>query len=186
VAVRSATGTDPIPADLEGYAGLAVLGATYDVRDAPTRPHLYDVMGLIRQASERDRPALGICLGGQLAAEALGGRVERADGGPEIGWVPVRATDEGRSDPVASVLSEPTPLFLWHHDVFTTPPGGTRVLTADRHADQGFRVGSVWGIQSHPEVDARLLGEWCDSPDGSSGLEAAGLGKEDLLHDAAE
>ena len=47
-------------------------------------------------------------------------------------------------------------------------------------------MGSVWGIQSHPEVDARLLGEWCDSPDGSSGLEAAGLGKEDLLHDAAE
>jgi len=184
--VRSVAGGDPIPTDIEDVAGLAVLGATYDVRDAPERPHLYRVMGLIRQAAERDRPALGICLGGQLAAEALGGRVERAGGGPEIGWVPVRATDEGRSDPVASVLAEPTRLFLWHHDVFIPPRGAIRVLTADRHPDQGFRMGSVWGIQSHPEVDAGLLREWCESPDGSSDLKAAGLEEEDLLHDASE
>jgi GMP synthase (glutamine-hydrolysing) len=83
------------------------------------------------------------------------------------------------------VLAEPAPLFLWHHDVFTAPSGAIPVLTADRHPNQGFRVGSVWGIQAHPEVDVPLLREWCEAPEGAAGLEAAGVRKDDLLEGAA-
>ncbi|MFL5798351.1 MAG: type 1 glutamine amidotransferase [Actinomycetota bacterium] len=161
-----------------------VLGASYDVRDAPGRPHLYRVMDLLRQAAG-ERPTLGICLGGQLAAEALGGRVDRGADGPEIGWMTVRATEEGARDPVASVVGDGTPLFLWHHDVFTPPPGSVRVLTSDGYPDQGFRLGTVWGIQAHPEADADLLTQWFRSPGGAADLEANGVAVDDLLEDAA-
>jgi GMP synthase (glutamine-hydrolysing) len=182
--VRSVPRGDHLPERLEDAAGLVILGATYDVRDAPYRPHLYREMELIRGAQAEDRPALGICLGGQLAAEALGGSVEPASGGPEIGWVTVRPTDEGSRDPVGSSVGDGTALFQWHHDVFTPPPGATAILTAERFPHQGFRAGSVWGVQSHPEVDADLLLEWCSSPGGAADLEAHGLRPQDLLEDA--
>ena len=181
-----AAGRDPIPERLGEAAGLVVLGATYGVRDAPDRPHLYREMDLIREAAETGRPALGVCLGGQLAAEALGGRVERGPEGPEIGWIEVRATDEAAGDPVAAAVGPGTPLFMWHHDVFTPPPDAVRLLTSDGYPNQGFRLGTVWGVQSHPEVDPDLLAEWCGSRGGSADLEAAGISPEDLLGPAGE
>jgi len=181
-----AAGTDPIPDRLGDAAGLVVLGATYGVRDAPERPHLYREMDLLREAAATGRPALGICLGGQLAAEALGGRVERAPEGPEIGWLTVRATEEAAGDPVAAAVGAGTPLFMWHHDVFTPPTGAVRLLTSDGSPNQGFRVGTVWGVQSHPEVSPGLLAEWCRSPGGSADLEAAGISPDDLLGPAEE
>jgi GMP synthase (glutamine-hydrolysing) len=183
--VRSA-GADAIPERLGDAVGFVVLGASYDVRDAPGRPHLYRVMDLLRQAAAEERPTLGICLGGQLAAEALGGRVDRGADGPEIGWMTVRATVQGAGDPVASAVGDGTPLFLWHHDVFTPPPGSVRVLTSDGYPDQGFRFGSVWGVQAHPEADAEMLAEWCRSPGGSADLEANGVTADDLIAPAAE
>jgi GMP synthase (glutamine-hydrolysing) len=183
--VRSMAAGDPVPDRLDGVAGVVLLGATYDVRDAPQQPHLNREMDLIRHAVDEGIPALGICLGGQLAAEALGGSVQRGPDGPEIGWVTVRPTPEGARDPVASTLGRGAPLFQWHHDVFTPPPGATPILTAEGWPHQGFRVGSVWGVQSHPEIDPELLAVWCRSPDGSEDLEANGVDGERLIEDAA-
>jgi GMP synthase (glutamine-hydrolysing) len=183
--VRSAAG-DRIPERLDDAAGLVVLGGSYDVSDAPRWPHLYRVMDLIRESAATERPALGICLGGQLAAHALGGRVERGPRGPEIGWLTVRATDEGADDPLGSAVGDGIPLLQWHHDVFTPPPGSVKVLTSDGYQHQGFRLGTVWGIQPHPEVDPEMLAEWCRSPRGSASLEAAGLSEDDLLGSAAD
>jgi GMP synthase (glutamine-hydrolysing) len=183
--VRSAV-RDHIPGRLGGAAGLVVLGGSYDVSDADRFPHLYRVMDLIRESAATERPALGICLGGQLAAQALGGQVERGPRGPEIGWLTVRATGEGAGDPLGSVVGDGTPLLQWHHDVFTPPPGGVPVLTSDGYPQQGFRLGTVWGIQPHPEVDPEMLAEWCRSPRGSASLEAAGLSEDDLLGPADE
>jgi GMP synthase (glutamine-hydrolysing) len=143
-------------------------------------------MDLIRESAATERPALGICLGGQLAAHALGGRVDRGPSGPEIGWLTVRATDEGTDDPLGAAVGSGTPLLQWHHDVFTPPPGSTRVLTSDGYPHQGFRQGTVWGIQAHPEVDPETLAGWCRSPRGSASLEAAGLSEDDLLERAAD
>ena len=183
--LRSVPRDDPVPDELGDAAGIAILGATYDVRDAPDRPHLYREMDLIREAASTGRPALGLCLGGQLAAEALGGSVERAPDGPEIGWVTVRPTADGRADPIGVAVGEGTPLFQWHHDVFTPPPDATPVLTAERSPHQCFRAGSVWGVQSHPEVDPELLREWVRSPGGAADLERFGVSADDLLADAA-
>ena len=170
-----------LPERLGDAAGLVVLGASYDVRDAERYPHLFTVMDLLREAADGDRPALGICLGGQLAAEALGGRVERAPAGPEIGWRAVRATEEAGDDPVAVAAGEGTPMLLWHHDVFVPPPGATRLLTADGYPEQGFRLGSVWAIQPHPEADPATLAGWVASPGGAADLRANGVTDDDML-----
>jgi GMP synthase-like glutamine amidotransferase len=182
--VRSAS-SDDIPDRLGDAAGLVVLGASYDVRDAERYPHLFTVMDLIREAAESGTPALGLCLGGQLAAEALGGRVERGADGPEIGWKPVRATPEAGDDPIAAAAGDGTPLLLWHHDVFVPPPGSTRILTSDDgYPNQGFRLGSVWGVQPHPEADPTTLAGWIRSPAGAGDLRANGVGDGDMLDDA--
>jgi len=183
--VRAAA-DDAIPDRLGDAAGLAVLGASYDVRDAGRFPHLYRVMDLIREAASSDRPALGICLGGQLAAEALGGSVTRGEHGPEIGWITVRATEDAGDDPVAAAVGAGTPLLSWHHDVFVPPPGAVRLLTSDGYPDQGFRLGSVWGVQPHPEADAPVLAGWCGSPGGAADLRAHGVADEDMLGPAVE
>ncbi|HXJ66548.1 MAG TPA: type 1 glutamine amidotransferase, partial [Actinomycetota bacterium] len=179
--VRAAAAAD-VPERLGAAAGLVVLGASYDVRDAERFPHLYRVMDLIREAASDERPVLGVCLGGQLAAEALGGRVERGDHGPEIGWRTVRATEEASGDPVAAAVGPAgTPLLLWHHDVFVPPPGAVRLLTSDGYPEQGFRLGSVWGVQSHPEADEPVVAEWVSSPGGAKDLRANGVAEEDML-----
>jgi GMP synthase (glutamine-hydrolysing) len=184
--VRSAAGgTDAIPERLSDAAGLVVLGASYDVADAPERPHLFRVMDLFREADATGRPALGICLGGQLASEALGGEVTKAPQ-PEIGWVLVRPTEEGREDPVARSLGDGRPLFQWHHDVFTTPPGAVQVLTSNEYPSQGFRLGTVWGVQSHPEADPEILAEWCSLPEARAELEAANVDPGRLIEEARE
>ncbi len=178
--VRAAA-DEAVPVRLGDAAGLAVLGASYGVRDAERFPHLYRVMDLIREAAASGRPVLGICLGGQLAAEALGGSVLRGDRGPEIGWVTVRATADAGEDPVAAAVGEGTPLLSWHHDVFVPPPGAVRLLTSDGYPDQGFRLGSVWGVQPHPEADAPVLAGWCGSPGGAADLRTNGVSDEDML-----
>jgi GMP synthase (glutamine-hydrolysing) len=179
--VRAAS-RDDIPDRMGEAAGLVVLGASYDVRDSERYPHLFQVMNLIREAAETDRPVLGICLGGQLAAEALGGRVERGASGPEIGWKTVRATEAAADDPVAAAVGlQGTPLLLWHHDVFVPPPGSTPLLTSDGYPEQGFRLGAVWGVQPHPEADASLLAEWVGSAAGAADLQVNGVTQDDML-----
>jgi GMP synthase-like glutamine amidotransferase len=184
--VRAAA-DEAVPERLGDADGLVVLGASYDVRDAERYPHLYRVMDLIREAASAERPVLGICRGGQLAAEALGGRVKRGAAGPEIGWRTVRATEDAVGDPVAAAVGlEGAPLLLWHHDVFVPPPRATRLLTSDGYPDQGFRLGTVWGVQAHPEADRAVVAEWIASPGGSADLRANGVADEDLVGPANE
>lgn len=171
--VRSAAAGDPVPTELDGAAGLVVLGAGFDHDDA-AHPHLLACLALFRDALARDVPALGLCLGGQLAARALGGSVSRGDSGLERGWVAIRTTDAGAGDPVAATVGDGRPLFAWHYDMFSEPPGATRILTADRYPAQGFRLGSVWGLQPHPEVDASIISAWCDDDPGAPREELVG------------
>src|SRR6266568_4437928 len=93
-----------VPGDLDDAAGLVLLGGSMDVSDAPDHPALGAAMALIRLAAAQDIPALGICLGGQLAAHALGGRAYRSSRGPEYGWIPLAFTRSGRADPVLGAL----------------------------------------------------------------------------------
>jgi GMP synthase (glutamine-hydrolysing) len=142
-----------------------VLGGEMGVGDAARWPHLHATMALIRHAARRAAPVLGICLGAQLAAEALGGRAYPGPAGLEVGWVEVELTPEGRADPVVGALLDGDPaapalVFQWHQDTYDPPPGATLLGSGDRYRQQAFRLGSVVGVQFHPEVDAPTVATW--------------------------
>ncbi|HEX9344192.1 MAG TPA: type 1 glutamine amidotransferase [Actinomycetota bacterium] len=163
----------PVDGELAGVDGVVVLGGSMDVGDLPRYPHLGEVMGLIRRAAERELPTLGICLGSQLAAQALGGRAHRGEAGLEVGWTALALTPAGRADPVLGALdgalhhddgesdrNNGARVFHWHHDTYEPPPGATLLARGTQYPNQAFRLGSVVAVQFHPEVDAHLIRRW--------------------------
>ncbi|MFL5880983.1 MAG: type 1 glutamine amidotransferase [Actinomycetota bacterium] len=150
----------PVPVTLDGADGLVVLGGVMDADETHAYPHLARTMDLVRDAAARSAPTLGICLGAQLAAAALGGRAYPGPAGEELGWTKVELTEAGRTDPVTGALQEPAELFEWHHDTFDPPPGATLLAGGAVYSSQAFRLGSVAAVQFHPEVDGPLLAGW--------------------------
>jgi GMP synthase-like glutamine amidotransferase len=157
--VRAGEG-EPVPASLGEAAGLVVLGGEMGIADVAAWPHLEVTMALIRTAAADQAPVLGICLGAQLAAHALGGRAYPGALGLEIGWVKIELTPAGRADPVLGALPEAAEVFHWHRDTFDLPPGAVLLARGDLYANQAFRIGSVVGVQFHPEVDAGTIAGW--------------------------
>ena len=157
--VVEATG-QPVPVTLDGADGLVVLGGVMDADETDAYPHLARTMDMVRDAAARSAPTLGICLGAQLAAAALGGRAYPGPAGEELGWTKVELTEAGRADPVTGALQEPAELFEWHHDTFDPPPGATLLAGGAVYPSQAFRLGGVVAVQFHPEVDAPLLAGW--------------------------
>ena len=150
----------PVPVTLGAADGLVVLGGVMDADETDDYPHLARTMDLVRDAAARSVPTLGICLGAQLAAAALGGRAYPGPAGEELGWTKVELTEAGRADPVTGALTEPAELFEWHHDTFDPPPGATLLAGGAVYPSQAFRLGSVVAVQFHPEVDGPLLTGW--------------------------
>jgi GMP synthase (glutamine-hydrolysing) len=155
---------EPVPATLDGADGLVVLGGEMDADDTGAYPHLLRTMDLLRDAAARSAPTLGICLGAQLAAAALGGRAYPGPAGEELGWTKLELTAAGRADPVTGALREPAELFEWHHDTFDPPPGATVLAGGAVYPTQAFRLASVVAVQFHPEVDGPMLRGWWAGP----------------------
>jgi GMP synthase (glutamine-hydrolysing) len=149
-----------VPVELDGADGLVVLGGEMDFDETVAFPHLTRTMELLRDAAARSAPTLGICLGAQLAAAALGGRAYPGPAGEELGWTRIELTAAGRADPVLGALEEPAELFEWHHDTFDPPPGATLLAGGAVYGAQAFRLGSLVAVQFHPEVDGPLLAGW--------------------------
>jgi len=149
---------------LEGYHGLVVLGGPMSVYDDERHPHLLTELRLIESALEREIPILGICLGAQLLARALGAQV-RPNIEKEIGWYDVALTEAGRRDSLFSHFGERERIFQWHGDTFDTPAGGVHLASSDACANQAFRYGDhAYGLQFHLEVDEPLIERWLSVP----------------------
>lgn len=149
---------------LEGYEGLVILGGPMNVDEGDKHPHLNHEPVLIEEAVRRDIPVLGICLGAQLIAKALGARVMK-NPVKEIGWYDVRPTGEGKKDPLIGTFAESEKIFQWHGDTFSIPAGCHHLATADTCAHQAFRYGKkVYGFQFHLEVDEKLIHRWLEVP----------------------
>ncbi len=119
-------------------------------------PYLPAERALIAQAHARGLPILGVCLGAQLLAAALGAAVYRGPRG-EVGAGTVELTAAGRSDPLFAGAPDPLPVVHWHHDTFDLPPGAQLLASSERYAHQAFRVGRSYGLQFHVELGLRDL-----------------------------
>jgi GMP synthase (glutamine-hydrolysing) len=154
---------DDLP-PLASYDGLVVLGGAMDSWDDEATPWLPGVRALVRDAASTSTPALGICLGHQLAGLALGGTVERSPGGATVGLQPVGWLPEAEHDPLTGSATGATTVAHWNSDVMTEPPHGAVVLA--RSADGAIQVArlaeTVWGVQCHPEVDGAIVRLWVE------------------------
>ncbi|MDX2295796.1 MULTISPECIES: type 1 glutamine amidotransferase [Streptomyces] len=153
---------EELPAGLADHAGLLVLGGSVGCRDDTAAPWLAPVRELVREAVRREVPLLGICLGGQLVADALGGAVAARPRGPEVGSVPVRRLPGAAGDPVFGRVPDGAPAAQWHFDDITRlPEGAVPLLGGDACRYQAYRVGAAaWGVQFHPEVDGDAVAVW--------------------------
>jgi GMP synthase (glutamine-hydrolysing) len=166
---------EAVPPTLE-HDALLVLGGRMNANDDDEHPWLFDIRRLLRQAVDGGRPALGICLGGQLLAQACGGTVVRGDRGLEAGLIRVAWRPEARSDVIFGGLPEPFLTGAMHGDMIRTLPDAAVWLgRSDMYRFQAFRVGPVaWGVQFHPEVSVDTYRTWVSA---SQGAEPVSLSK---------
>lgn len=151
---------DTVPATHAGFDALVLLGGAQDALDDANYPYLKTEAELARSFGEADKAVLGICLGAQLVARGYG--AQSILGQPvEFGWHEVRTTEAGRADPVLSAIGGSAPLFHWHIDTFTLPPGAERLAESDRTSIQAFRIDrAVYGMQFHFEAGTELVAAW--------------------------
>ena len=129
----------PLPASPDADA-LVVFGGEQSALDDHTHPYLPELARLMAAYTALDRPVLGICLGSQLLARAYGGD-NHLGIAPEFGWVDVSLTEAGRADPVLSQVPPTFPIFQWHSDTFTLPPGAVHLAQSRAAQNQAFRIG---------------------------------------------
>ncbi len=144
----------PDPGDA---AGVAVMGGAMGAYEDDEYPFLVAEKRFLAACAAAGVPVLGICLGCQLLADALGGRAYLADAA-EVLFAPIDLTVEGRGDPTVAAL-DGRPVVRFHRDTFDLPDGATLLASAGGFA-QAFRSGSAVGLQPHPEVTAAILAGW--------------------------
>jgi GMP synthase (glutamine-hydrolysing) len=148
----------PPPAAVGDIAGLVVMGGPMSVHD--DLGWLADERALLRAAVESGRPVLGVCLGAQQLAAALGAPVTEGPV-PEYGVGEVHLTTEADHDPVFGPAPTPLPCVHWHGDTFALPEGAVRLAGNAAYANQAFRFGGrAYGLQFHVEVTASLVAHW--------------------------
>ncbi len=160
--IRHPYAGQPLPDDLADHAGLVVLGGRMGATDDAQFGWLAPTRALIREAAGHGIPALGICLGHQLAAVALGGSIAVNPAGQQlglldIGWLPAAAADP--------LMPRDAPRAVqWNHDVVTVLPEGSVVLARAATGElQAARfAGTVWGVQWHPEAGAEVVRPWAE------------------------
>lgn len=150
--------------------GVVALGGHMGAYDENEFPFLADEKAYLRRAVESATPVLGICLGAQLLADALGGAAFAAPA-VEAGVLPLDLTSAGRAHPLLGSLGEP--VVMWHGDTFDLPPHAVLLAASDRYP-HAFEAGSALAVQFHPEASSREVAGWM-TPAGLAKLATAGV-----------
>jgi GMP synthase (glutamine-hydrolysing) len=160
--------------DMERYDGLVVLGGPMNVDQAGAYPHLKAEIEAIQTALRRNLPVLGICLGAQLLAAALGATV-RPNRVREIGWYQLRPTEDAMDDRLFRHFDGSQHVFQWHAYTFDLPKGAVHLAGTDNCANQAFRFGPyAYGLQFHLEADEALIRRWLGVPAYRAEIQAEG------------
>lgn len=171
---------DGLP-DLTSYDGVLVLGGAMGANDDDTVAWLPPLKEGIRAALAAGTPLLGICLGHQVIAAALGGSVEPNPRGQTVGLQPVGWSEDAASDAWVGGRTGDEVAIHWNNDVVVSLPAGSVVLARSPGGEvQAARFGPrAWGIQAHPEADADVIRGWADAD--RDHLGALGLDHEEVL-----
>ena len=155
---------EAVPAASEAFAGLAFMGGPMSANDE--LPWTQPVLALMRDAVSRGVPVIGHCLGGQMLARALGGKVS-VNPVKEIGWNAVEVEDNATAREWFGRDLAKFTTFQWHGDTFTIPPGGERILTGPHCANQAYVVDDRHlGMQCHVEMTPEMIASWIASGSG--------------------
>jgi len=166
---------DPLPA-LAEVDGIVALGGERSVTAIAHDPVLTAQAALLHDAVERGLPVLGVCLGGQLLAHALGGRVSRL---PRrmVAWTPLEPLPAASDDPLFGSLPPGAAALHWNEDCLEPPSDAIELVRRPGTGGEAFRFGPcAWGVQFHPEVDADALDGWYR--DWPHALAAAGVDEQ--------
>ncbi|MEP9354080.1 glutamine amidotransferase [Xanthobacter sp. KR7-65] len=154
--IRRAALGDPLPDSFRDHAGVVVFGGPMSANDEA--PFIADEIRLMELALAAGVPSLGICLGAQLLARALGARVApHAEGTCEIGYYPLAPTEVG-----AALMPWPSHVYHWHSEGFDLPTGAELLATGEAFPNQAFRHGRAFGVQFHPEVTREMMCQWTE------------------------
>lgn len=147
---------DPIAPDV-----VMVLGGPIGVYQADDYPFLKTEIDIVQKRLAAKKPTVGVCLGSQIMAAALGRDVYPGKSGKEIGWHPVTINENGMKTPARHLSAEITNMFHWHGDTFDLPEGVDLLASSDKYKNQIYTIGNyALGLQCHPEVCANELEEW--------------------------
>lgn len=151
---------EEVPTDLSPYSHILLLGGPMSANDEDKCPYLTRELELIKKCIQEDKPILGVCLGSQLIAKALGAGVYPTSG-KEIGWGQVELTRPATMDYLFSFMSRKINVFQWHDETFDLPRLGVRLAASDPCPNQAFRFKNhIYGIQFHLEVTQGMINRW--------------------------
>lgn len=146
---------DALPETLERHAGAVVFGGPMSANDQ--EEYVKRETDWLQVPLKEQKPFLGICLGAQMLCNHLGGSVDpHQEGHVEIGWYPLRATEQGRA-----LMHWPEMVYQFHREGFSLPKSATLLATAETYPNQAFRYGeTAWGIQFHAELTRVMMQRW--------------------------
>ncbi|MGC2572963.1 MAG: type 1 glutamine amidotransferase [Candidatus Nitrosopolaris sp.] len=150
--------TDHVPNKVQQYAAIIILGGPMAVYD--NVKYLKNEQELIKHALKHEIPVLGICLGSQLIAQAIGGKVYKGSK-KEIGWSTVEINSTGLVDLFMGINTQKIKVFQWHGDSYDLPPNAA-ITASSKLCTQAFRFGSAIGIQFHLEITDDMIRRWAE------------------------